>query len=285
MAEGDAAARALAGAGLTETQIGAIERLRGTCTSRAPDGVLSPIEQSDREDAIFDWLDDHGVDTDTATALADTPLMLADLDGLAAELSGSALAVALRWIAADCTTNTLATDIERAATRISELVSAIKRFTHMDSLAGSEWVSVEPGLRDTLRVMAAKAKAKGASISLDLEPDLPSVHANGGELNQIWLNLIDNALDAIPESGKIEIVGRRELDRVVIRVIDDGPGISREVLPRIFDPFVTTKPPGQGTGLGLEIARRLARSYQGDVTVQSKPGRTEFSVSLPIDTP
>jgi len=285
MSEGDKAARAFAAAGLSDRQLAAVEKLRGACTSRPTEAVLSPIEQSDREDAILDWLADHGVSGAPGQALAETPLTLEDLSGLAAELSGEALEAALRWMAADCNTTALATDIERAATRISELVGAIKRFTHMDNLAGPEQVDVEPGLRDTIRVVAAKAKSKGASITMEVDPDLPPVHANGGELNQIWLNLIDNALDAIAESGRIEIRAGKEVDRVIVRVIDDGPGIPKDVLPRIFDPFVTTKPPGQGTGLGLDIARRLARSYRGDVTVRSVPGRTEFIVSLPTNAP
>lgn len=107
----------------------------------------------------------------------------------------------------------------------------------------------------------------------------------GSELNQVWLNLIDNALDAIPESGHVTISARGELDRVVVRVMDDGPGIPQEVMPRIFDPFFTTKPPGQGTGLGLDITRRLLRQYHGDIVVQSRPGLTEFRVSLIVGQP
>ncbi|MGD2046114.1 MAG: ATP-binding protein [Gemmatimonadota bacterium] len=283
MSEADAAARAFAAAGLTAKQLEAVERLRESCSTGMPGNVFSPIELSDREDEIVDWLEDHGVSEAPASALVDTSLTVEDLDELASEVSGEDLDVTLRWLATDCSTSTLATDIERAATRISDLVGAIKRFTHMDNLAGPESVDVEPGLRDTLRVIASKSKSKGATVSLDIAPDLPCVRANGGELNQIWLNLIDNALDAINEGGRIDIRAELELDHVVVRVVDDGPGIPPEVLPHIFDPFVTTKPPGQGTGLGLEIALRLARSYQGDITVESEPGRTEFAVSLPLD--
>jgi len=113
-----------------------------------------------------------------------------------------------------------------------------------------------------------------------VEPDLPDVRGIGGELNQVWLNLIDNALDAIPEGGHVDISAGRELDQVVVSVADDGSGIPPDVLPRIFDPFFTTKPPGQGTGLGLDIGRRLLRRYHGDISVDSRPGRTEFRVTL-----
>jgi signal transduction histidine kinase len=282
MEEADAAARALGAVGLRDDQIEAIARLRTSCSGEPPEAVLSTIQRADREDEIQDWLDDHGVVSASGAVLAETPVQVEELDRIAAEVN-DALDVTLRWIAAECTTRALAADIERAATRISELVGAIKRFTRMDSLAGSESVDIEPGLRDTLRVVAAKARAKGASVSVEFEAGVPRVRANPGELNQVWLNLIDNALDAIPEFGSVEVRASKELDRVAVRVIDDGPGIPPEVLPRIFDPFFTTKPPGQGTGLGLEIARRLVRSYRGDLTVESEPGRTEFIVRLPVD--
>jgi signal transduction histidine kinase len=201
------------------------------------------------------------------------------LDTLAAT-SGDAFNAALGWIAACCSTHSLASDIKRAATRIHELVSAVKKFTYMDNLAGPESVDVGAGLGDTLKILASKSKAKSAGISLDVDDDLPRVRATGGELNQVWVNLLDNALDAIDESGRIEVTARRDLDRVVISVVDDGQGIPEDVMPWIFDPFYTTKPPGQGTGLGLEITRRLVRRYHGDIAAESRPGRTEFRVSL-----
>lgn len=228
---------------------------------------------------IADWLERQQSDQAYAAPLADMDVTVEALDSLADETSGDALNAVVRWIAASCVADSIAIDIEQAATRIYELVSAVKKFTYMDNLAGPERVDVETGLRDTIRVLASKAKLKGAAITLDVEADLPRVHANGGELNQVWMNLIDNALDAIPESGCIDISAGMELDRVVVHVVDDGAGIPTDALPKIFA-FFTTKPPGQGTGLGLEITRRLVRRYQGDIYVQSRPGRTEFCVSL-----
>jgi signal transduction histidine kinase len=170
-----------------------------------------------------------------------------------------------------------------AATQSHDLVAAVKRFTQMDNLAAPEAVDVETGLKDTVRILSSKAKAKGAAITLAVEPDLPRVRATAGELNQVWLNLIDNALDAIGGSGHIDVSACQELDRVVVRVVDDGPGIPPEMEPRIFDAFFTTKPPGQGIGLGLEITRRLVRRYHGAIEVESRPGRTEFRVSLAVE--
>ncbi len=280
LADADAAAEALGAAGLSRTQLDAIKRLRSACQAGSPASVISPLEQADREDEIAGWLARHEVESGYAASLAETPVDIEALDELAAVLSGPMLDAALHWIASGCATRALAGDIERAATRIHELVAAVKRFTYMDNLGGPEVASVEAGLRDTVRVMFSKAKTKGATVTVDVEPDLPDVRATGGELNQIWLNLIDNALDAIPESGHVDVSAHREMDWVVVRVVDDGPGIPPEVMPRIFDPFFTTKPPGEGTGLGLEITRRLLRRYRGDISVQSRPGRTEFRVAL-----
>jgi signal transduction histidine kinase len=126
-------------------------------------------------------------------------------------------------------------------------------------------------------------KLKSASIVLDVEENLPRVRAAGSELNQVWLNLIDNALDAIPQSGLITVSARKEGDRVLICIIDNGEGIPADIMSKIFDPFFSTKPTGQGTGLGLDIARRLVRSYHGDIYVKSKKGLTEFQVSLLVE--
>ncbi len=285
LAEADAASRELGAAGLTKTQIEAIEKTRAACAAIPVGTVLSALQQSDREDEISDWLDRHGADPAHASPLAGTAVTLEALDELAKVLSGETLGSALRWIATGCTTHSLALDIERAAGRIYDLVSAVKKFTFMDNLSGPESVDVEAGLRDTIRIITSKAKSKGASITLDIEPNLPRVQATGGELNQVWLNLIDNALDAIAESGNITISARAELDKVVVRVVDDGPGIPPEVMSRIYDPFFTTKPPGQGTGLGLDITRRLLRRYHGDIHIDSVPGRTECRVRLTREKP
>jgi len=285
LGQAEAAAHALGAAGLTAEQFEWIEQMRAACLAKPGGTVLSPIQQADREDEISDWLGRHQLDPDHADPLADTAVTIDALDALADANSGDTLDAALRWIASGCATHSLASDIEQAATRVYELVAAVKRFTYMDNLAGPEPVAVEAGLSDTLKVLAAKAKSKGAAITLDVAPDLPRVYATGSELNQVWLNLIDNALDAIPESGSVDISARHELNRVVVRVVDDGAGIPPDVLPHVFDLFFTTKPPGQGTGLGLDITRRLLRRYHGDIAVESHPGRTEFRVSLAAENP
>jgi signal transduction histidine kinase len=276
----DLAARAMGVTPLDGARVEAIERTRATCLTAPADRVLSPLEQADREDEFAEWLERHELDAGYAVALAETAVTIKALENLANAMSGETLETALRWMATGCATHALALDIERAATRIYELVAAVKRFTYMDKLAGPDSVDIEAGLRDTLRVVASKAKEKGASIALDIEPDLPRAYANGGALNQVWLNLIDNALDAIPPSGSIRIKAQRENDGIVVRLIDNGTGIPPDIMQRIFDPFFTTKPPGEGTGLGLDIARRLLRRYHGEISFSSQPGHTECVVRL-----
>jgi signal transduction histidine kinase len=280
LAEAEAASSAIGAAGLSDDLFNSIEQFRSACLAQPTGNVLSPIQQADREEMIEDWLNDHQMDPTYAESLATTTVTIDLLDKLVDMISKDTLPFVLRWIAAGCSTRSLVVDIMTASTRISELVSAVKRFTYMDKSAKPELVNIEAGLRDTIRVLASKVKSKGASITIDVEADLPMVHANGSELNQVWLNLIDNALDAISESGNIKITARKELDRVVVRVIDDGPGIPPDTMPRIFDPFFTTKPPGEGTGMGLEITRRLVNMNHGDMSVKSRPGQTEFRVSL-----
>jgi signal transduction histidine kinase len=283
LADVDTASRALGAAALTDDIFSSIEELHSVCMLKPAGTLLSPIQQADREDEIADWIARHKLNKVSAELLAYTPVTIDMLDKLTSKLSGENLNFALHWITTYCAASSLAIDIEQSASRISELVAAVKKFTYMDNLVGSELVDVEAGLRDTVKVLTAKSSSKSATISFDIQENLPHVRATGSELNQVWMNLIDNALDAISDSGNILISAHLELDRLVVRIIDDGHSIPAEDLPRIFDPFFTTKPTGQGTGLGLDISRRILRLHHSDITVQSQPGRTEFKVSLIVE--
>jgi signal transduction histidine kinase len=132
-------------------------------------------------------------------------------------------------------------------------------------------------------MMASRARSKSIDLKLETEPGLPMVTGFGGELNQVWMNLIDNAIDAAPQGGNVTVSAKREAEFIVVRVTDDGPGIPEQLRPKIFDPFFTTKPPGQGTGLGLDIVQRIVRGHRAELDVWSRPGRTEFRVGLPLD--
>ena len=280
--EAESATLALGTARLGDAQLVAVDKIRNACLARAPQGVRSPLQQAEREEAIADWLSDHGLVTANSDVLADTPVTFDALDQLAATVEGPALDAVIRWAAAGCAVRGLASEIQEAAMRISGLVMAIKGFTHMDQAMVAEPVDLGPSLNNTVVVMRAKARQKSAEVAIELEARLPLVRGFAGELNQIWGNLIDNALDAIQDGGRLEVNARREGQRIVVRIVDNGPGIPPQILSRIFDPFFTTKPMGQGTGLGLDIVRRLVRHNDGNIEVDSKPGRTEFRVALPF---
>ena len=280
--EAEQATLALGAARLSAEQLSAIETVRASCMATRVQGVLSPIQQAEREDAISDWLDDHGLDAQISGTLSETAVTLEALDQIATAVEGSCLEAVLRWAAAGCSVRALASEVQDAAMRISGLVSAVKGFTHMDQGASAEPVDLALSLSNTVAVLKSKARGKSVAITLDVEPGLPPVSGFAGELNQIWANLIDNALDAVPPSGTVAVSAARERQHVVVRVIDDGPGIPPEVLNRMFEPFFTTKPVGKGTGLGLDIVRRLLGHNNARIDVDSRPGRTEFTVALPV---
>jgi signal transduction histidine kinase len=278
----EAAARALGGVGLSADQTAAVERVRDTCLQNPSAATLSAADRLNREEEIMSWLEDRGADAEYAAQLAETPVSLENLDLLERSLPPGTLDVGLRWIATGCAVRALARDIEKSTKRIHELVSSVKRFSYMDRSLAMGPVDLAQGLADTLAVLRSKAREKSLNVELDVQADLPSLTANGGELNQVWLNLIDNALAASPEGGTVQIQARGEPDWIVVRIVDQGAGVPQSIKDRIFDPFFTTKPPGQGTGQGLDIARRLVRQHGGEIEVRSEPGRTEFSVRLPL---
>lgn len=282
ISEAESATQALGTARLTDAQLAAVGAIRKACLAKVAAGVRSPIEQAEREEAIADWLAGHGLDEGAAEALADTPVTFEALNQLAAAVQGPALGAVLHWAGSGCAVRSLAAEIQEAAMRISGLVTAIKGFTHMDHAMVAEPVELAAGLKNTVAVLKAKARQKSASVAVEVEENLPHVRGFAGELNQIWGNLIDNALDAAPENGSVRVTAAREGEHVVVRVIDNGPGISAAVRGRIFDPFFTTKAMGKGTGLGLDIVRRLVQHNDGTIELDSAPGRTEFRVSLPI---
>jgi signal transduction histidine kinase len=281
LTESQHAFRALGAARLTGPETALIDRVIDACVVDFGALTASAIERADREDTFSDWLAAHGADTRAASVLAESAMTIGELDELAAHLDAATLGETVGALAAGCATRKLATEIERAASRIHGLVAAVKGFTYMDQAATPKPVDVARGLSDTLTVLHHKARTKSASVTLDAAPDIPRIQGFGGELNQVWANLVENALDAVPEGGRVVVRASVEGDSVVVRVIDNGPGIPPAIRDRIFDPFFTTKPVGSGTGLGLDIVRRLVAHHDGEIDVVSEPGRTEFAVTLP----
>jgi len=282
LADSEEATRDLAAATLNDTQIAAVEAVQASCMAKQNRGVRSALEQCDREEAIAEWLARRGLDTANAPMLADTEVTFEALDLLVAAVERPALNAVVRWAAAGCAMRNLTSTIQDSAMRISSLVTAVKGFTHMDQANVAEAVDLGSSLGNTVAVLKSKACEKSVALTLELEAELPKVRGFAAELNQVWGNLIDNALDAVANGGRVEVLAIREDQSVVVQIRDDGPGIPAEVRDRIFDPFFTTKPLGQGTGLGLDIVRRLMRHNDGAIDFDSQPGRTEFRVRLPI---
>ena len=276
--------RTIGAAGLLNDQVEIFIKLRDVCLAKQNNHSRSPLEKADLQDQVTIWLEKNKIDTSYAAQIVDSNISFDDLQFLEQHFKGKFLEAGLTWLCSNCVSHSLADEMEKAAAQIYKLVDSVRKFSFMDQVIDKEYIDVIIGIRDTIGVLGSKIKTKNANIELTAQDNLPQVYANGSDLNQVWLSLIDNALDAIAPSGKIVIYICYEMNRVVVKIIDDGPGIPENIHSKIFDPFYTTKPPGSGVGLGLDIARRLVRRYKGDIGVNSRPGRTEFYVSLIAST-
>lgn len=276
-----AAAHALGAARLSGAQRSALRALEAAA-AREPSEPLSAIARADREEQLLEWLGRHGLAADAAHALAGSGLALGDLAAASAALDGDALAVVVRYVAAQASARRLTVDLVNAATRVHTLVAAVKSHTHMDRGTAPEPVALARHLADAITLLGSKATMKEIALTLTVAPDLPPVEGIVSELNHVWLNLIDNALDAAPPSGHVTVSARVDRGDVVVEVVDDGPGIAAEDLGRVFDPFFTTKGVGRGAGLGLDVVQAVVRNHRGSVDVTSRPARTQFRVVLPV---
>ena len=252
--------------------------------AKAP--TLSPIETADREDAVADWLDGHGIDGgwSLAPVFVQAGLDAGWLDQIAACVDEDTLDGAVRWLNYTIETELLMNEIEDSTTRISSLVGAAKQYSQIDR-APFQVVDVHDLLDSTLVMLAGKIGG-GITVVKDYDPGLPTISGYPAELNQVWTNLIDNAVDAMGGTGTLTI--RTALDRgqVLVEFGDTGPGVPAEIRDRIFEPFFTTKGVGEGTGLGLDISFRIVvNKHHGDLRVESEPGNTRFQVCLPINPP
>ena len=281
LADLDRTTRTFCALGLSNAAWAEIEAVREQAAAAATND-LTPIERADRQDAVGEWLTAQGAPDVEPDRLVDGGWTVEHLRRVSAVVSKAQIGLTIDYLASAGATRRLASDIQRAASRVHELVSAIKRFTYMDQAMVATPTPLGPALSDTITMLASKARHKDAELRLVVEPDLPRVDAYGGELNQVWTNLIDNALDAVPRGGRVVVSAGHQGGSVVVRVSDNGPGIPAEVLPRIFDPFFTTKEVGKGTGLGLDIARRLVVKHRGTIDLRTDATGTVFEVTLPI---
>ena len=266
------------------TKLETLIRLQEEAADRVPKAqALSPLEASDREDAIADWLADHGCRDgwDLAPTFVAAGLDVAWLDHVEATVDEGMLESALRWLNYTVDTELLMNEIEDSTTRISTLVGAAKQYSQLDR-APYQVVDVHELLDSTLLMLSGKIPA-GISVVKDYDRSLPPIPAYAGELNQVWTNLIDNAVSAMGGTGTLTVRTGLDRDQVFVEFGDTGPGVPQEIRERIFEPFFTTKPVGEGTGLGLDISWRIVvNKHHGDIRLESSPGDTRFRVRLPI---
>ena len=262
---------------LIRLQEDAVERV-----AKAP--KLTPMAASDREEELAEWFDAHGIGGgwDLAPVFVQAGLDVPWLDEVAVAVGDQpTLEGAVRWLSYTVETEMLMTEIEDSTTRVSTLVAAAKQYSQMDR-APFQTVDIHDLLDSTL-VMLARKIGTGVRLVKDYDRDLPAVPAYAAELNQVWTNLIDNAVSAMGGTGTLTVRTARDGDCVLVEIGDTGPGIPPEIRGRIFEPFFTTKPVGEGTGLGLDISWRIVvNKHHGDLSVESEPGDTRFQVWLPL---
>jgi signal transduction histidine kinase len=250
---------------------------------KTTESVQDPLALSEQEDELQGWLEDHGVGEDWELA----PVLVAsgwdrdELERVAERFTSIQLPVVVRWLGASSSVYGLLEEVGKSAEVMSEIVRAVKTYSYLDQAPIQE-VDVIESLENTLVLLRPRIDT-GISITRDYAADVPHIEAYGSELNQVWTNLIDNAIDALEGQGELTLRAFATDSVVTVDVIDDGPGIPQEIQPRIFEPFFTTKAPGVGTGLGLHIAYNIVvHKHRGQIQVASRPGETRLRVGLPI---
>jgi signal transduction histidine kinase len=269
---------------ISARQFAAIDALRREIEPRA--AVQDPLALADHEDALSSWLSRHGIARDwmIAPPLAAAGVDIAWCERAAAVLAGSALQPGLEWVASTFAVATLLSEMKESNRRISGLVAAIKSYSQMDR-ASMQHIEVTEGLESTLAMLGHKLGA-GVTVVRDYGSEVPRIDAYAGELNQVWTNLIDNAVEAMDGAGTLRVASRTEGDDVVVEVGDTGPGMPPQVAARAFEAFYTTKEVGQGIGLGLDIAQRIVvERHGGTISIDSRPGETVLCVRIPVRPP
>ncbi len=270
---------------LTDEQHAAIRAFENAAIEHtATAAQLNSLEQSDREDLVADWLEAHGIEDPWkfTNNLVEAGIDSTALERMLGTVQADAIADVLARVNAQLAAAKLTGEIKTSTARISELVGAIKEYSYMDQ-ASVQDVDVHKGLENTLLILKYKLRKKNIAVTREYAEALPRIKAYGSELNQVWTNLIANAIDAMPERGTLKLRTRREPTDILVEIRDNGSGISEAVRSRIFEPFFTTKPVGEGTGLGLDTVARVVRKHHGNIRFESKPGDTCFQVRLPAE--
>ena len=260
-----------------------LNRLLDDIARNTQDSLFSdPLQRSDTENSLESWLEVHGMENawEYAPLLVSFGWNVPDLAAWCASFEAEHIPVILCWLATGYYVHSLLGEINNSTDRISEIVSAVKDYAYLDQ-APLKKIDLHAGLESTLVILKYKLK-RGITVSRDYCQDLPFIEAYGGELNQVWTNIIDNAIDAMQGEGELRLRTYKDGEEAVVEIGDNGPGIPEKVLPRLFEPFYTTKEPGQGTGLGLYVSYNIVQKHRGKIEVTSSPGDTRFTVRLPL---
>jgi signal transduction histidine kinase len=280
----DAAQRNLLGCGLSEAQMlqldGLVKLVLGDTWGAEQ---LDALARSDREEDVETWLETRGFDNpwDMAPTLVGIGFDSARLDEVSDGFSSDQIQAIIPLVASMHASRMLLHEVREGSGRVSEIVKALKSYTYLDQ-APIQSINLHEGLDDTLVILRSKLR-NGVEVVKTYDEDLPELEAYGTELNQVWTNIIDNAVGAMNGEGVLTLVTRQEGDWAIVEIEDSGPGIPEEIVETIFDPFFTTKPPGEGTGMGLNISHNIiVQKHRGEIRVRSKPGKTCFQIRLPL---
>lgn len=250
--------------------------------------VMTMLERNEKEDALLDWLDDHAIENsdEVAENFVEFGFTINDLEEFKANIPEQDLSPVFNWINTNLVTEKIVSDIEEASQRIAHLVGSVKTFTHMDQGHDKQESDIHEGIRNTLVILQHKLKKGNVEVRENYDTKLPAIKILVGEMNQVWINLIDNALDAMENNEEkiLEIITEKDGDCLKVSVIDNGPGIPDEIITKIFDPFFTTKEIGKGSGMGLDISNQIIRRHRGHIKADARPGRTCMTVILPFHT-
>jgi signal transduction histidine kinase len=272
---------------LNEQQAHHVERLRADMVRRGGAVAdLDPLSRSDREGEVEQWLDEHGVEEawELAPTLVNFGWSVGDFDLLAEHFDAGEICVLAQALGAGSAAYALLDEVNQGAERLSEIVKAVKTYSYLDRAPVQE-VDVHEGLDNTLVILRHKLAKSTIHVVREYDRGLPRIEAYASELNQVWTNILDNAIDALNGQGEIRIRTSGDAENVYVELQDNGPGIPADIQSRVFEPFFTTKPPGVGTGLGLNIAYNIVFKHYGEIVLTSRPGFTCFRVRLPHRLP
>ena len=272
---------------MTVDQVNIVNDMLRTVLNEKHTRILTLMERSELEDEMINWMDAHEVmnAAEIAENFVEFGLKVSDAEAFKQHIPADYISHIMNWINSNMVTEKMVTDIEEASRRITDLVGSVKNFTHMDQGHDKQYADIHSGIRNTLTMLHHKIHKNNIEVVEHFDTALPPVKAMIGELNQVWTNLMDNALDAMEGIGKgiLEIKTLKDGAFVEVSIIDNGPGIPEDFKSQIFDPFFTTKEIGKGTGLGLDVVSRIVKQHRGSIKVQSEPGKTVFIVCFPID--